>query len=92
MAIVADDPQQFLGQSLTAAQVKDRFVSCLKVSPMGVKTVRCKMNTNSVACWDEAKEPRGVPDDWTAVSVKPRIVAKGVWAQSSQWGILLEHH
>jgi hypothetical protein len=90
---VASDPRRFIGQSWSSPQVKDRFVSCLKESDRGFSTIRCKMNTegkNQVRCWDESKALREMPEDWTSVSVRPQIIAKGVWSQSSQWGLVLE--
>jgi hypothetical protein len=93
LATVATDPMRYLGQSISASPVQDRFVSALKCSQKGFKSVRCKMNTEgkyAVRCWDENKVQRGLPDDWTEVSVTPRIVAKSLWIQASSWGILLE--
>ena len=92
LATVAEDPTRYLGQSISASQVKDRFVSALKCSLKGAKSVRCKMNTEGkycIRCWDENKVQRGMPDDWTEVAVTPRIVAKSLWIQASSWGVIL---
>jgi hypothetical protein len=93
VATVASDPRRYLGQSISTQQVKDRFVSCVKANDRGFKTIRCKVNLtgkNAVRCWDEKKAQRPMPEEWLGLFLSPHIVARSIWAQSSQWGIVLE--
>ena len=91
--VVGKEPKRFLGQELTPAQVKERFVSAVKVSEKGYKTIRAKMNFSGrqgVKCWDETKRPRELPEDWTMCTVAPRFQAKGLWVANKDFGLILE--
>ena len=84
--------RQYLGD-LSPAQVKERFVSMLKVSDKGYRSLRAKMNftgRNGVQCWDSDKQKRDLPEDWLCCSVSPIFRIKGLWLMSRDWGILCE--
>ena len=90
---VSAESKRFLGQNLTKDQVKERFVSAVKTSEKGYKTIRAKMSFSgrqAVRCWDEAKRPRDLPEDWTMCTVSPRFQAKGLWVANKDFGLILE--
>ena len=85
--------KKYLGQDMTQAQVRERFVSLLKVSDKGFRSLRAKMNftgRNGVQCWTEDKQKRDLPEDWLSCSVSPIFRIKGLWLMSRDWGILCE--
>ena len=93
LGVLATNPQKYFGQELTITQLKERFVSAIKTSDKGYKSLRAKMNftgRGAVTCWDEQKAKREPPEDWTACSVKPRLQIKGLWIMSREFGLLLE--
>ena len=78
---------------MTQAQVRERFVSLLKISDKGFRSLRAKMNftgSNGVQCWDSDKQKRDLPEDWLNCSVNPIFRIKGLWLMSRDWGILCE--
>ena len=90
---VASNPQQYLGQALSEAQVRERFTSAIKTSDKGYRHLRAKMNLagkGQVKCWDENKRPRQPPDDWTLCEVQPCLQIKGLWVMSKDFGLLIE--
>jgi hypothetical protein len=91
---VASNPQLYLGQALTEAQVGERFTSAIKTSDKGYKHLRAKMNIGTgkgaVKCWDSNKMPRQPPDDWTLCEVQPCLQIKGLWVMSKDFGLLVE--
>ena len=85
--------KKYLGQDMTQAQVRERFVSLLKVSDKGYRSLRAKMNftgRNAVQCWDSDKQKRDLPEDWLSGSVKPIFRIKGIWLMSRDWGLICE--
>ena len=90
---VSQNPKKFFDKDLTPAQVSERFVSSLKVSAKGYKSIRAKMNfagRNAVNYWTSAKAPRGPPEDWLSDTLQPRLVARGLWFMARDFGVLLE--
>jgi hypothetical protein len=90
---VASNPQVYLGQACSEAQVRERFTSALKVSEKGYTHLRAKMNLSGksqVKCWDESKKPRPPPEDWTLCDVQPCLQIKGLWVMSKDFGLLIE--
>ena len=90
---LATNPQKYFGQELTLTQLKERFVSAIKTSDKGYKSLRAKMNLTgrgAAQCWTASKAKREPPEDWTACSVKPRLQIKGLWIMSREFGLLLE--
>ena len=85
--------RKYLGQDLTEVQVRDRFVSAIKTSEKGYKSLRAKMNfvgRSGVQIWDQHKQKREIPDDWLACSITPIFRVKGLWIMSRDVGLLLE--
>ena len=90
---MAANSKKYLGQTMTQEQVRERFVSLLKVSDKGFRSLRAKMNftgRNGVQCWDSDKQKRDLPEDWLNCSVSPIFRIKGLWLMSRDWGILCE--
>ena len=91
---VSSNPQMYLGQTCSAAQVQERFTSALKTSEKGYVHLRVKMNIagkNQVKCWDaNSRLPRPAPDDWTFCEVTPFLHIKGIWVMSKDFGLLIE--
>jgi hypothetical protein len=93
IARLSVDSRKYFGQELTEAQVRDRFVSALKTSEKGFRSLRAKMNftgRNGVQCWDQNKQKRELPDDWLCSSVTPIFRVKGLWIMSREMGLLFE--
>ena len=91
LATVTADKRFF--QDVTPAQIRERFVSCLKVSYKGLRSIRAKMNfagRQAVKYWTPDRQPRDAPEDWLSASLQPHLVAKGLWFMSKDWGVLLE--
>ena len=87
------NPVPLLGLQLSPEQVKDHYVSCLKVSDKGYKTLRMKMNKSgryALQCYDLAKEKREHPDTWRGTSIQPRIYFKGLYVMGRDFGPILE--
>ena len=90
---VASNPQVYLGQVCSEAQVRERFTSALKTSEKGYTHLRAKMNLagkQAVKCWDEHRKPRPHPEDWTTCEVRPCLHIKGIWVMSKDFGLLIE--
>jgi len=90
---VSSNPQMYLGQACSEAQVRERFTSALKTSEKGYTHLRCKMNLTGkgqVKCWDENKRPCPPPEDWTLCEVQPCLHIKGLWVMSKDFGLLIE--
>ena len=90
---VSSNPQMYLGQTCSEAQVRERFTSALKTSEKGYTHLRAKMNLagkGQVKCWDEDKKPRPPPEDWTTCEVRPCLHIKGLWVMSKDFGLLIE--
>jgi hypothetical protein len=90
---VSSNPQMYLGQACSEAQVRERFTSALKTSEKGCKHLRAKMNLagkGQVRVWDENRRPRQAPEDWTMCEVQPCLIIKGLWVMSKDFGLLIE--
>ena len=90
---VARNPQTYLGQNFSEAQVQTMFTSALKTSEKGYTHLRAKMNIagkSGVRCWDADKKPRAAPEDWTLCEVQPCLHIKGLWVMNKDFGLLIE--
>ena len=86
-------PISLLGVSLTPEQIKDRYVSCLRTSDKGYKTVRSKINMSgkyALQCYTPEKEKRPFPETWRGCQVQSRLVFRGIWIMNKDIGMLLE--
>ena len=86
-------PTTLLGVQLTPVQVRERYVSCLKTSEKGYKTLRLKMNRSGrygLQCYSSDKELRTHPDTWRGTQIQARVVFKGLWIMGKDFGCLLE--
>ena len=82
-----------LGVQMAPELVRERFVSCLKTSEKGYRTLRMKMNKAgryALQCYDLDKEKRERPDTWRGCSIQPRICLKGLWIMGKDLGPILE--
>jgi hypothetical protein len=90
---VASDTKRFLGNDLSPAQVRERYVSALRTHEKGWKNLRCKMNLHgrsAARCWDADKKACGHPEDWTTACIRPRLLIKGLWIMNREFGLLIE--
>jgi hypothetical protein len=91
---VSSNPQMYLGQACSEAQVRERFTSALKTSEKGYKHLKAKINIagkSQVKCWDmNTRLPRPPPEDWTLCEVQPFLHIKGIWVMSKDFGLLIE--
>ena len=87
------NPTTLLGVSLTPDQIRERYVSCLRTSEKGYKTLRSKINLSgrySIQCYTPEKEKCVVPETWRGSLVQPRLLFKGCWIMGKDFGMLLE--
>ena len=86
--------QEYFGQVLSFEEVSARFVSALKISAKGYKSLRGKMNLagkNAVRIWDwKTKKLKDPPQSWVKSEIKCKFHIKGVWLQQNQCGLLIE--
>jgi hypothetical protein len=92
-AIAAESKKYFGGQSLSIEEVKNRMQPSLKLSDKGYDHWRCKMNIagrSKVQCYGTDRLVRALPENWLAVSVRPRVQIKSVWIMSKEIGVIYE--
>ncbi len=92
-AIAAESKKYFGGQSLSIEEVKNRMQPSVKVSEKGYDHWRCKMNIagrSKVQCYGTDRLVRALPENWLAVSVKPRVQIKSIWIMSKEIGVIWE--
>ena len=87
--------ERLLKRSLTPAQAKLGFSSCLSVSDKGYSTtLKTKIDvagTRKVVCWDaEGKEMSALPERWKNVMVRPRLLLSHLWAMGQQFGVVIQ--
>ena len=91
---IAKNPMKYLGQYMTAEQIKERWTSAIKVSAKGYPHLRCKMNVegrNAVRCWDsETRQARLPPKDWTICEIQPCFDIKSIWIMNKDFGLTIE--
>ena len=87
------NPTNPLGLLLPAEQIRERYISPLKTSEKGYKTLRMKMNKSgryAMQCYSPEKEQIPPPETWRGCFVQPRIVFKGLWIMGREFGAILE--
>ena len=87
------NPTNLLGIHLSPAQIKDRYVSCLRTSEKGYQTLRVKMNKSgryALQCYTPKKERRDHPEIWKDCLIQPRLIFRGLWLMNKDVGMLLE--
>ena len=93
IATISENPTDLLGVSLTPEQVRERYVSCLKTSDKGYKTLRCKMNKvgrYALQCYDADRKKRDMPESWRGCCIVPRLVFKGLYVMGKDFGPIVE--
>ena len=94
IATIAANPVSLLGTALTHEQVKDRYVSSIKISSeKGYKTLRVKMNRAGrygLQVYTPEKEKRAHPDAWRGCSMRPRLTWRGLWIMGKDFGSIFE--
>ena len=93
LAYAAKNSERFFGKTLSAAQVKDRYLPCLKASDKYPPTVRVKMNLEGIGktrFWTQDGEETAAPKSWAGCTVQAIIRLKALWLMPSQFGIILE--
>jgi hypothetical protein len=87
------DSKKYFGQNLSADEVKNRMQPSVKVSEKGFDHWRCKLNLSGrgkVQCYSMDKTVRALPENWLAVSVRPRVQIKSIWIMSKEIGVIYE--
>ena len=87
------NPTNLLGLTLSAEQIRERYVSSIKVSEKGYKTLRAKMNKAgryALQCYTPDKEKRPHPVPWRGCSVQARLVFKGLYVMGREFGSIIE--
>ena len=90
---LCSNPVPLLGLQLTPEQIRERFVSCLKTSEKGYKTLRMKMSKSgryALQCYNADKEKCEQPDTWRGCSIQPRICLKGLYLMGRDMGPIFE--
>jgi len=85
---------RLFGTAIDKEEVRRRYQPALRVhEKTGSTSLRCKMNASgrsAVKCWDTFRQPRSLPESWTACACTPRIVVKAFWVMGQEFGPLLE--
>ena len=87
------NPTALLGVQLTPEQVRERYVSCLKVSDKGYTSIRTKINRTgryALQAYTPEKEKRCHPETWRGCSIQPQITFKGLYVMGREFGPVLE--
>ena len=90
---LSSDPVGLIGVQMTPEQIRERFVSCLKTSEKGYKTLRLKMSKSgryALQCYTPEKEKREQPDTWRGCSIQPRITLKSLYLMGRNFGPVYE--
>ena len=69
------------------------YHSPLKDAKNGYQHVRTKINLDgkgALRCWNTRKQLQAYPEDWTSVSVSPRIWVKSIYILGKECGLTLE--
>ena len=69
------------------------YNSPIKEGRNGYVNIRTKINMDgkgAIRIWNSRKQLQGPPDDWTAVSVSPRVWGKQVYVMNKEVGLILE--
>ena len=83
----------YFGKSLGESAVRDLYMSAIRLSGKGCKTLRVKMNHagyGAVNYWDENKVLSEPPNDWTSCTISPRFLIRGLWMNGNQTGMVIE--
>ena len=87
------NPVPLLGVQLTVEQIRDRYISCLKTSDKGYKTLRLKMNRSgryALQCYSPDKEKCAHPEIWRGCSIQPQIRFVGLYLMGRDFGAVME--
>jgi len=93
IAAISADSKKYFGQTLSVDEVKNRMQPSVKVSEKGFDHWRVKMNLSGrgkVQCFGMDKNARPLPENWLAVSVRPRVQVKSIWIMSKEIGVTYE--
>ena len=93
IAAIAADSKKYFGQTLSVDEVKNRMQASVKVSDKGFDHWRVKMNLSGrgkVQCFGMDKNVRPLPENWLAVSARPRVQVKSIWIMSKEIGVTYE--
>jgi hypothetical protein len=83
----------YFGKSTDKSELRDLYMSSIRTSSKGIKTLRVKMvraGHGSVSYWNEKKEPSDPPNDWTTCTICPRFLIRGLWMNGKQSGMVIE--
>ena len=93
---IQQNSERLLKRTLSPAEAKLGFSSCLSVSDKGYNTtLKTKIDvagTRKVICWDaEGKEMMSaLPERWKDVTVRPRMHLSHLWVMGQQFGVVIQ--
>ena len=89
----SSNPVPLIGVQLSNEQIRERFVSCLKTSEKGYKTLRVKMNKAgryALQRYTPEKEKRQHPNNWRGCAIQRRICCKGLYVMGREFDPIFE--
>ena len=87
------NPVSLLGAQLSPEQIRDRYVSSLKRSDKGYKTLRLKMNRSgkyALQCFTPDRVKRPHPQTWKGGSVQAQLSFRGLYLMGKDYGAIIE--
>jgi hypothetical protein len=91
---LADDSLTYFGKVMTKAEIQMLYLSPLRVSSKGHKSLRAKFThtgRNQLRYWDDEKKVATPPNtSWVDRFVKPRFLIGSLWMMGNQVGIVVE--
>ena len=94
--ILSERSEKLFGKAITKEQMRSRFQPSVKTHEVsGMRTWRCKMNTNgkgATRLWDTFRTPIASPVEcWTQCTAKCVVKVKGYWMMGqNEIGLILE--
>ena len=84
--------ERLFGKTLTREQVVDRYNGALKVSNEKPSYLKFKLGVdrNAPNYWDNEKQARQPPDDFTRCLLQCRLRILGVWYMGNSFGLTIQ--
>ena len=84
--------ERMFGKVLSEAQVRDRYSPIVRKSDRYPPFVKVKISTDKSApnYWNENKEPRSAPENWTQCQVLCRARIAGFWFMGNSFGLSVQ--
>ena len=86
--------KELFGESVDSmAYINTWYQSPLKTSRNGYENARTNINLDgksALHCWNSKKQLQSYPEDWSALSVSPRMWVKQLYVLGKECGLILE--